>query len=48
MPSLAARTFKTTEASNEEQGRPPAPPAVGKGNSLVLSKMGKRRKPHKP
>lgn len=37
-----------TEASEEEQAQPPAPPAMGKGNSLILHKMGKRRKPHKP
>lgn len=47
MLSLAAGTFKR-EASNEQQDQPPAPPGVGKGNSLIWSTTGKRRKPHKP
>lgn len=42
------KNIQTTEASKEQQAQPPAPPGVGKGSSLILSTMGKRRKPHKP
>lgn len=40
------KNIQTTEASNELQAQPPAPqaPGVGKGNSLILSTMGKRSK----
>lgn len=46
--SSGCKNIQTTEASKEEQAQPPAPPGMGTGNSLILSKMGKRRKPHKP
>lgn len=46
--SSGCKNIQTTEASKEEQAQPPAPPGMGKGNSLILSQMGKRRKPHKP
>lgn len=40
------KNIQTTEASNDQQAQPPAPqaPGVGKGNSLILSTMGKRSK----
>lgn len=40
------KNIQTTEASNDQQAQPPAPqaPGMGKGNSLILSTMGKRSK----